>query len=351
MKINLSSQEKELCLKLVDTKEKNIASVEYIIDFLINHCRDIGSAKNEKDWFEKFNKIENIPTEIIENSDMQKITKLDPEIFYSDSYYKTIGQLKASNKDWKFMTLEYAPYEGFVSDEISIQSKFFNEFTPISYFENEFKYLAVLQNDEVWMSVMPHEINTMKQPIKNAHGNVLVLGLGLGYYVFNILSKNNVNKVTVIENDQRIISLFKEQLLPKFPNKEKLEIIYGDAIDFIKNSPRKFDYCFADIWHNVGDGEMLYLKIKSAENKRPETQFDYWIERSMLAMIRRQTLTVFSEALDGEDESLYYKAGNDNDRIINKIYFYLKDKEIKTFNDLHDILTEESLKVMCKNLF
>ena len=68
-------------------------------------------------------------------------------------------------------------------------------------------------------------------------------------------------------------------------------------------------------------------------------------------MIRRQTLTVFSEALDGEDESLYYKAGNDNDRIINKIYFYLKDKEIKTFNDLHDILTEESLKVMCKNLF
>ena len=351
MKINLSEQEKEKCAQLLKVKELNISGVEYYIDFLINHCRDIEFAKDENDWFKKFNEIEQIPEDILANSDVKKIGKLDPEIFENDSYYKTIGQLKAKNKDWEFMTLSYTPYEGFVSDEISINSKLFNEFTPLSYFDREFKYLAVLQNDEVWMSVIPHEINTMKQPIKNASGNVLVLGLGLGYYLFNIVSKNDVNKVTVIENDERVISLFNQYLLDKFPNKEKIEIIKGDAIEFVKNSPRKFDYCFADIWHNVGDGEMLYLKIKSNEIKRPETRFDYWIETSILAMVRRQTLTVFSEQLNGSDESLYLHAQNENDKIINKIYFYLKDKEIKTFNDLHDILTNESLKVMCKNLF
>ena len=92
-------------------------------------------------------------------------------------------------------------------------------------------------------------------------------------------------------------------------------------------------------------------QIKANEKCHPEAKFDYWIEKSMLAMVRRQTLTVFEEALEGAEENIYMHSENDNDTIINKIYFYLKDKEIKTFNDLHDILTDESLKVMCKNLF
>lgn len=348
MKISLSKQELEKAKKLLEVKENNITAAEHYIDFLTYHSCDISDDKN---WFEKFQEIEQIEPQVLANSDVKNITKLDPKIFTENEYYKTVGQVRASNSSWKLMTLSYEPFEGFVSDEISVNPDYFNEHTPISYFDQEFKYLAVLDNDEIWMSVIPHEINTMKQPIKNAKGDVLVLGLGLGYYVFNILNKKEVNSVTVIENDKRIISLFNEYLLPKFPHQEKLSIIYGDAIEFVRNSPRKFDYVFADIWHNVGDGEMLYLKIKNKEKYHPEAKFDYWIETSILAMLRRQTLIVFEEQLQGEPEALYLKAKNDNDRIINKIYFYLKDKEIKTFNDLHDLLTDESLKVMASNLF
>lgn len=350
MKISLNEKELNKCLKLLEVKENNISAAEYYIDFLTNYCREISDAKNEQDYFDKFKKIEKINSNVLHSSKMDKMTRLNPKDFLSNDYYQTVGQIKARKNDWNFMTLDYAPYEGFVSDEIEVDNAYYSEHTPISYFGERFPYLAVLQDDIVWMSVTPHEINTMKKPIEEARGDVLVLGLGLGYYVFNILKKKEVTSVTVIENDRNVISLFNEHLIQKFSNLEKLKIIYGDAIEFVKNSPQQFYYVFADIWHNVGDGEMLYLKIKNKEKYHPEAKFSYWIETSILAMLRRQTLLVFEELLNGTDESLYLKAKNDSDRIINRIYFYLKDKEIKTFNDLHSLISDESLKVMAKDL-
>lgn len=351
MKIELSQEELNKCLKLLEARETNITLAEYYIDFLTNHSCDISNAKDEKEWFEKFQEIEQIDEPILANSDAEKITKLNTKIFTENEYYKTIGKINFSNKNWKFMTLNYEPFEGFVSDEISVKPQYFQENTPLSYFDSKFEYLAVLKDDEIWMSVIPHEINTMKKPIENAHGDVLVLGLGLGYFVFNILNKNNVKSVTVIEKDPDIIAMFNQCILPKFPHKEKLSIILADGIEFLRNTPRKFDYVFNDIWHNVGDGEMLYLKLKNKEKYHPEAEFDYWIETSILAMLRRQTLILFEEQLNGSDESLYLKAKNDSDRIINAIYFYTKDLKIKTFSDIYALITDESLKVMASKLF
>ena len=351
MIFELSKTELEKCKKLLKVKEFNIEAAEFYNDYLTNNFREISTAKSEAEWFEKFNKLEQVNNKVIANCKMNKISKLNTNTFLNDSYYKKIGQIKASEGDWKFSTYSYAPYEGFVSDELVIDQETFAEHTPISYFENEFPFFAVTQKDEIWMSIIPHEINTMKKPIENAHGDVLVLGLGLGYYVFNIASKKNVTSITVIENDRKIINLFIKYLLPKFPNQDKIEIVFGDAISFVKDSPRKYDYVFADIWHNVGDGEILYLKLKAKEKYRLGIKFDYWIETSILAMLRRQTLTIFEEWLEGFTEDDYRQSRNENDTIINKIYFHHKNTQIKNFNDLHQILTDDSLKLMASKLF
>ena len=351
MIFELTKTELDKCKKLLEVKELNIEAAEFYNDYLTYNFREISNANSESEWFKKFNDIEKVNNNNISNCKMNQISKLEIETFLNDPYCRKIGQIKASEGDWKFSTYSYAPFEGFVSDELVIDPTTYAEHTPISYFEREFPFFAVTQKDEIWMSIIPHEINTMKKPIENAHGNVLVLGLGLGYYVFNIVSKRNVASVTVVENDRKIINLFIKYLLPKFPNKEKIEIVYGDAINFVKDSPRKYDYVFADIWHNVGDGEILYLKLKSKEKYRPNIKFDYWIETSILAMLRRQTLTIFEEWLEGFTENDYKQARNQNDTIINKIYFYHKNTQIKNFNDLHQILTDESLKLMASKLF
>ena len=82
-------------------------------------------------------------------------------------------------------------------DDIDIKDNFI-EVSKIGYFNKSFKYLVVNKNDVTWMSTDPNEINTMKDAINNAKGNVLVFGLGLGYYAYMISLKKEVKKITII---------------------------------------------------------------------------------------------------------------------------------------------------------
>ena len=200
------------------------------------------------------------------------------------------------------------------------------------------------------MSLIPHEINTMKNHIKDAFGNVLVLGLGLGYYVFHIARKKDVDKITIIEKDKRVIKIFKENLLPYFENKDKITIIEDDAIKYL-STPKDYDYCFCDIYHNVEDGLPLYILIKQNEKYHPYTKFSYWIETSLLAMLRRELLTVFEENYYAHyKDNDYLKASNINDKIINALYFATKNAVINNEDDLRNLLTDESLKEIVKKL-
>ena len=365
MKISLSDSELNKCYKLLEVKEANLSSVEILIEYLTFHFRDISVGEMttlrkkmpvEKAFCKMFKKCLDIKknndefNEINEICNIEKFTLLDDKEYKQNEYYKNIKPISAKEDTWKFVELDYAPYEGFVSDEIEVNPETFAEHTPVSFFENRFPFLAVMQGDEIWMSIMPHEINTMKEPIKNANGNVLVLGLGLGYFLYQIADKKDVKNIDVVENDPRVIRLFNDHLLEKFPHQEKINIMLDDGIKYLTRTKKKYDYVFSDIWHNVGDGEILYIMIKNLEHLHPQTRFDYWIEKSMLAMLRRQTLTVFQEVNAGYKDSDYKKAANDNDKIINAIYMYHKNTSINSYNDLHKILTDEELSKMAANL-
>lgn len=364
MLINLSKQELNKCQKLLDVKESNISAAEIYIEYLNFHYNDIKKSDIDvlskkysiKDSFYKAflkkleidEKDEEFSSINVVNN-IRKIDILNAEEYKNNAYYKAIGQIKCNEKDWQFITLKYQPFEAFTYDELEIDKNNYSEHTPFGFFNKEFPYLAVLQGENIWMSVIPHEINTMKEPIKNAKGKVLVLGLGMGYYLFNIASKKEVTSIDVIESDPSIISLFNKYLLNKMPHYEKINIILGDGIEYLKTK-KEYDYAFIDIYHNVGDGEMLYLKCKANECYHPSTTFDYWIETSILAMLRRQTLTVFEENLNGFTQKDYEQAKNENDLIINAIYRETKNIKINSFDDLHNILTDSYLKKLAQKL-
>lgn len=357
MKISLNYKENASCAEILNAKEQNISAADLYIEYLTEHFNDIKFAKDEFDFYKKFLNCLDIQendkefSEINKICNVSKIDKLNASKYENDPYYKLIKGINAKEDNWLFTTLRYEAFEGFVWNELEIDKSNYAEHTPIGYFESSFSYPAVLEGDTIWMSIIPHEIETMKEPINNAFGHVLVLGLGLGYYLFHILNKKEVKSVDVIEKDKRIISLFNKYLINKFPHLEKINIIHDDALNYLKNNKKKYDYVFSDIWHNVGDGEILYLKIKSFENKYKDTKFDYWIERSIISMLRRQVLTIFSEQLEGYKEKDYLKARNENDEIINRLYFYLKSTEIDSFDALRDLISEESLKEIAKHLF
>ena len=208
---------------------------------------------------------------------------LDEKTFTEDPYYKAV-KIKSGKTlaEWEIREDRLTPFTAFVCDDpITLPD---GRIIPqIGYFDCEFSFLSVLQNGREWMTMMPNELVTQRIPIKKASGRVCTYGLGLGYFAFMCAAKDEVESVTVVERDESVISLFKEMLLPCFTHPEKIEIVSADAFEFAeKEAPaRRFDYIFADIWHDPSDGVEAYKRFKSLEPLCPDTKFDYWIEKTL----------------------------------------------------------------------
>ncbi len=366
MYFNFSKLDYSRVNELLEIKENNILAAEFYNLYLstdeyhFNNEEIMSLKKKEATSYDVFNQIlkkmnisysdENY-LKVNKNSKLDNLIQLDEKEYIENPYFKLIKSLNIKEKNWYLSEQYYLPYEAFAYDEIRIDSSSFKEVTPFAYFKDRFFYPAIIQDETIWMSLIPHEINTMKEPINEAYGNVLVFGLGLGYYAYMVSNKDNVNKVTIIEKDKTVIDLFNKYLINLFPHKQKIKIINEDAFNYLDNMKDKYDYTFVDIYHNVGDGFPLFKKFKSYEKRYINTKFRYWIETSLLAMMRRYVLTLYEEKTihNFKDED-YLKAKDDNDRFINKLYFYLKDYEFNSFEEFRDFLSDESLNKILINL-
>lgn len=214
---------------------------------------------------------------------LQSVKMLDVKDYYDDLYFKTVNFNGEVLGDSKLDYLTYVPYQGFVRDDFLFLED--GRVIPqIGFFPTEYRYPAILTKNVEWMTLLPNEINSQKKYVDRAKGRVLTYGLGLGYYVFQAAVKSEVTSVTVVDLNQNVIELFKKKILPKFPKsvREKITVIKADAFEFAKNlKDGDFDYIYADIWHDCGDGKDLYLKFKSLESFCPSAEYGYWIEDSI----------------------------------------------------------------------
>lgn len=224
---------------------------------------------------------------------------LDANECRKDPYYQTIRMPETTRGSWKMGYKTIQAYEAFTSDDLKAL-KDGREIPQIGFFTEDFRAPIVEENGREWMTVTPSEINTMTADIEAAFGKVAVFGLGLGYYAFMVSQKPNVSEVVVIEKEESVISLFREFILPQFPNAQKITVIQADAFEYAASMGEKqFDCAYVDIWHDVLDGVNMYLRMKRLECHSPKTKFLYWIEPSMLAWLRSMALMEMAEGMDG----------------------------------------------------
>ena len=266
---------------------------------------------------------------------VKRIKCLESKEYLNNKYVQTI-KATGRYKQYSLRNITYEPYQTFAYDEISV-TKDYKEYSAIGYFKKPFSYLALCEGNNIWMSLNPNEIETMKPFINKGHGNVLVLGLGMGYVPFMMALKDEVKRITIIEKDQNIINLFNNLLFPHFINKNKITIIKDDAISYVSKN-NKYDYIFADLWHTPEDGLDLYIELK-----RISKDIDCWLEASLIAMLRRCMITLIEEQLDGLNEDNYKKAKTTTDRVINHYYERTKNLVINNEDDLFNILSDNSL--------
>lgn len=202
--------------------------------------------------------------------------------FENDPYCRNIKFPDVKNDDWEFRNMSFKPYEAFLANE-SVLDGSGRLFPKIGFFEEEFSYPAVLQNGREWMTVTPHEIRTLTPAVNQSFGNVLTYGLGLGYFPYMASLKENVGSVTIVEKDEKVISLFEKYILPQFEHKDKIKLVCADAFEFAKEETARtfYDFVLADTWHDPSDGVEMYEKFKECEKYSPDSKYMYWIEDTL----------------------------------------------------------------------
>lgn len=107
------------------------------------------------------------------------------------------------------------------------------------------KYIRLRHGIEVVMSDTDMEKRTNARFVANAHGNVLIGGLGIGMILLAIQDKSDVEKIIVVEKSEEVISLVKDQL----PLNSKVEIVHADVWEYVPSC--KFNTIYMDIWNFI----------------------------------------------------------------------------------------------------
>lgn len=222
----------------------------------------------------------------------------------------------------------------------------------LGYFNEKVEFPQLCENGETWMSITPSEINTMKTPLKHMKGNVLVFGLGLGYFPYMSALKDTVTSVTIVELNNDIIEIFDKNILPQISPEiaSKIKVINADAKEifldkeFIKN----FDTCFIDIWKNSQDGALLYAYFKEHEKIHKIKPY-YWIEDDIILQYQDDLISyicyIFLNGIyDKENKQAYYSTVKSR-VFINKIenYFSKNKYIIKDKSDIYNLIFDSNI--------
>lgn len=145
-------------------------------------------------------------------------------------------------------------------------------------------YVKLCCDGEVVMSNTPMETNDISEMRREAHGQVLIGGLGLGLAAMAVAQKESVQSVTVVEKSADVIALvdahidrFNRAMLD--PENPKITIIHGDV--FTWQSPRatKYDFIYMDIWNYIRSDnlpEMVTLRKRFRRCRAKGSKFVCW---------------------------------------------------------------------------
>ena len=143
---------------------------------------------------------------------------------------------------------------------------------------------------ETWMSLTPHEIESQELGCRFAFGHSVIMGLGMGWMAANVALNPNVTKVTVVELDPDVITLFANsgalESLPKSAGK-KIVIIEGDALQWTPAVTDIVNFLYADIWLHLAEPSTIRQVRQMQVNVQAEKVY-FWGQEIAIHCAARQ---------------------------------------------------------------
>jgi len=152
------------------------------------------------------------------------------------------------------------------------------------------KYVRLLKNNRTVMSNTPMEMTSHSEFIREANGKVLIGGLGLGLILLDIMDKEQVTHVEIVEKSEEVINLVWFQLPI---NEDKVTCHQGDILEWWPDDNRKWDTIYFDIWTNIStdnyeDMKRLHRRFGRRLNRdNPNAWMGSW-RRSYIEYLKRR---------------------------------------------------------------
>jgi hypothetical protein len=121
---------------------------------------------------------------------------------------------------------------------------------------NAGEYLRLRRNGRLVMSTTPAEMSDFRWFVWDAHGDILLNGLGLGCVLDAILAKEETKSVTVNEFSSDVIHL----VAPHFQDK-RCTINHVDAFDWKPPKELRFNFVWHDIWDDICEDNLDEMKF------------------------------------------------------------------------------------------
>ncbi len=149
-------------------------------------------------------------------------------------------------------------------------------------YNNSYSFLWI--DGYLWMWDTPQERELQKELAENSHGDVLVVGYGLGIVQAYLEKNPNVKSVTSVEKYEEVIQKCKKEF-----GEVTGEVIITDFYDLLED--KKYDCVIGDIWPDINAKFLKdYLDFKEKSGKIlkkggkilawGEDYFEYLIEKN-----------------------------------------------------------------------
>lgn len=144
-----------------------------------------------------------------------------------------------------------------------------------------------VEGSSSWMSMAAVELQSQEIGVRAAYGNVVVLGLGMGWAAVNMAVRDEVDRVTVVDINSDVINLIRNcGIFDQIPveAREKLEIIEGDALTW--RPDHKVDTLLADIWLKLVEPEKFDQARRMQDNVQADQVYVWGQEPEILRLCR-----------------------------------------------------------------
>lgn len=134
--------------------------------------------------------------------------------------------------------------------------------------------VVLTEGEQVWMSTDWSEVDSQAPHVAAGHGHVVVMGAGMGIALFNLLLKPEVQQVTLVERDPRVLEMLEQAAgLRTWPGHEKLRVALVDALDFSPDQP--VDHLYVDIWLTTGERQAV-AEMQAIQRRVKAASVGWW---------------------------------------------------------------------------